>query len=463
MLPVLAIVGCPNVGKSTLFNRLTKTRDAIVADYPGVTRDRRYGEIKFADKEFIVIDTGGLAGEKAGIEAHMEQQARLAIQESDAVLFMVDAHAGLTATDEAIANELRQLSKPIYLVVNKIDGVDVNVALAEFYKLGLGELFSIAALHGRGVTSLLTTICAAFPELVSDAQAAATQAITFAITGRPNVGKSTLVNRILGEERVLVFDEPGTTRDSLLIPFERRGKAYQIIDTAGVRRRTKVKQEVEKFSVVRALQAIASSAVVVFMFDARQEVAEQDLRLLRFVLDAGKGLVLVINKWDGMSEHDKQMFRKELDRRLEFVTFARMFFISALHGTGVGEIFSAIEEAYRSTMKKLSTPQLTKALQKIVTQHPPPLIRTRRIKLRYAHAGGHNPPLIVIHGNQTESLPESYRRYLINAFRKAFNLIGTPIRLQLKSGENPYADKKNPLSDRQQKKRKRLLRFVKKK
>jgi GTPase len=438
MIPVIAIVGRPNVGKSTLFNRVTKSRDAIVANQSGLTRDRQYGEGFFADKKFIVIDTGGIGDEEHELDHLMASQSKQAIVESDVVLFMVDARAGLTAADEMVADRLRSLNKKVFLVLNKIDGVDVDVASAEFHGLGFGKIMPIAASHGRGINILLKEVLATFAEKQEDQFEDIEQGIKVAIIGRPNVGKSSLVNRILGEERVTVFDQPGTTRDSIFIPFERRGVNYTIIDTAGVRRRGKLKEKVEKFSVIKALQAIEKCHVVVCMVDAREGIVEQDLRLLGFVLDSGKALLIAVNKWDGLEEDERVAIKRELDRRLVFVEYAKLHFISALHGSGVGNLFESIGKAYSSAMKKISTPQATKMLEHAVATHQPPLVRGRRIKLRYAHVGGHNPPIIVIHGTQVKSLPLSYKRYLENFFRDKLKLVGTPIRIELREGKNPY-------------------------
>ncbi len=461
MLPVIAIVGRPNVGKSTLFNCLTRSRDALVSDLPGMTRDRQYGEADIADHRFIVIDTGGLTEEKNDLDLLMVQQAQQAIQESDKVIFLVDARAGLTAADERIANQLRSMNKNIFVVVNKAEGLDPSIATAEFFRLGLGEPQVISAAHRSGITELVQFIFKSDPAIISDTSPES--GITLAIIGRPNVGKSTLTNRMLGEERVIVFDQPGTTRDSIFIPLTRFDKQYTLIDTAGVRQKGKISETTEKFSVVKTLQAIEATNVVVFVMDAREGVTDQDLRLLGFILDSGKALVIAINKWDGMTIAEKDKTRNSIDRRLNFISFARIHFISALHGSGVGNLFDSVDEAYASANKKLATPKLTKILQEAVVQHNPPLVSGRRIKLRYAHAGGSNPPCIIIHGNQVDALPDAYRRYLANVYQTRLKLMGTPVRIELKSGENPFRHKKNPLSERQKKKRTRLIRHKKKK
>ncbi len=449
MIPVIAIVGRPNVGKSTLFNRLTRSRDALVIDQPGVTRDRQYGQGKLDDRDFIVIDTGGIGADEHAIDAQVFKQTQLAIDEADVLLLMVDGRSGITAADEILTAELRRINKPIYLVVNKTDALDPQVAMADFYQLGLGkhEPIPISASLGRGIQSLLQTIlpAPADEENLSDdeiIQAREEAGIKVAIIGRPNVGKSTLVNRMLGEERVIVFDEAGTTRDSIAIPFERFGKHYTLIDTAGVRRRTKITETVEKFSVIKTMQAINTANVVILMIDAREGIKEQDLRLLGLVLEAGRALIISVNKWDGLSESDKDAVRKELDRRLTFVDFAKWHFISALHGSGVGDLYESVEIAYNAATQTHTTSQLTKLLEQIVESHPPPLVRGRRIKLRYAHAGGRNPPIIVIHGNQVSALPLSYQRYLMNRFRELLKLQGTPLKIELRAGKNPYVDQK---------------------
>ncbi len=463
MLPVIAIIGRPNVGKSTLFNYLTRSRTALVADEPGVTRDRQYGEGNLDNNPFIVIDTGGMEQDEANLQSLMLKQTWAAIAEANVVFWVVDARVGLTPGDQHIAEQLRSLQKPIYIVVNKAEGNNKESACAEFYALGMENLFPIAATQGLGIEPLLQAALKKFTTSeVSDAENKTT-GIKVAIVGRPNAGKSTLVNRILGEERVLVYDAPGTTRDSIFVPFQRRGKDYVLIDTAGVRRKRSVEVGIEKFSVVKTLQAITESNVVIFVIDAREGVADQDLHLLGYVIDSGKALVIVVNKWDGLPEAERTAVRKEIDRRLKFVTYARIRYISALHGSGVGDLFPAILEAWNSATRKLSTPQLTELLTKAVDSHQPPAVMGRRIKLRYAHAGGSNPPVIVIHGNQTQSLPLSYRRYLANYFREKLSLVGTPIRIELRSGENPYEDRKNELSPRQVKRRKRLMDHVKKK
>lgn len=438
MLPLLAIVGRPNVGKSTLFNQITRRRDALVVDLPGVTRDRQYGEAEFEGTRFIVVDTGGVGEAAEGeLEQSMLTQSWQAVTEADVVVFLVDAKVGLIASDEEIAQKLREVNKPIFLVANKTDGQDESQAMVEFYGLGLGDPMPISASHNRGIRSLLASVIEKFPAYEPDLSDKH-DSIRLAIVGKPNVGKSTLVNRILGEERVIACDQPGTTRDSIEIPFERQGEHYTLIDTAGVRRRGRIKETVEKFSVVKTLQSIESAHVVVFVFDAHDGLSEQDERLLGFVLETGKALVLAVNKWDGMEGDDKEHVKSEMLRRLEFVDFARKHFISALHGSGVGNLFESIHEAYRSAMRQITTAKATEILQAALIQHQPPIVKGRRIKIRYAHLGGKNPPILVLHGTQLENLPGAYQRYLINFYRKRLHLIGTPIKLQLKSSKNPY-------------------------
>ncbi|MEJ2060530.1 MAG: ribosome biogenesis GTPase Der [Gammaproteobacteria bacterium] len=463
MLPVIALVGRPNVGKSTLFNRLTRSRDALVADFPGLTRDRQYGTGKLGSRPYIVVDTGGLELQHEGVEHFMAAQSRQAIQEADAVIMLVDAREGMTPGDQEIATELRAAGKPVWLAVNKTDGTDPDQAAAEFYALGIGQLRAIAAADGRGVSALIEEVLGSLPGAVEEeaAEEADKRGIRLAFVGRPNVGKSTLVNRILGEERVIAFDAPGTTRDSIYIPFERDDQLYTLIDTAGVRRRARVGEALEKFSIIKTLQAIEDAHVVVLVLDAREGISEQDAHLLGLALERGRALVLAINKWDGLDEEQREAVRRDLDLRLSFADFAERFFISALHGSNVGLLYEAIQRAYRSAMGKFSTSRLTQLLEAAVAMHQPPLVRGRRIKLRYAHQGGQCPPRIVIHGNQTDQLPNSYKRYLSNFFRDKLKLVGTPIALDFRTGENPYAGKRNLLTPRQARKKQRLARHVK--
>ena len=447
MRPVIALVGRPNVGKSTLFNRLTRSRDASVANLPGLTRDRQYGKGLHNGKSFIVIDTGGITGYEGGIDFEMASQSLLAIDEASICLFLVDARDGLTPDDEKIVDYLRKSNKNSYLVVNKVDGLDADQATADFYSLGLTQIFSITATQGRGVNSLLKEVLSGAEDDENEAEVAT--GIKIAIAGRPNVGKSTLVNRMLGEERVVVYDQPGTTRDSVYIPFERRGKKYTLIDTAGIRKRGKTKETVEKFSVVKSLQAIQGANVVVLLVDAHESIVEQDLHLLGYVIDSGRALVIAINKRDGMEDSQKDTIKSDIRRRFTFVDFATIHFISALHGTGVGDLYKSIHKAYSSAKKKLSTNQLTQVLQRAVTDHVPPMVNGRRIKLRYAHPGGQNPPTIVIHGKQTKKLPAHYSRYLEKTFRSLLKLEGTPVRIELRSDENPFTKDEKNLSQKQ--------------
>lgn len=461
MIPVIALIGRPNVGKSTLFNRLTRTRHALVADFPGLTRDRQYGQAFFEDKPFMVVDTGGIGVEDAEVDELMAQQSARALSDADFILFVVDARAGLTPMDIDIALRLRKLNKPLYVVMNKVDGLDTHLEATEFQSLGLGEVFGISAAHGRGIQPLLTAVFRRIDPVDFTEAQTSDPGIHIAFIGRPNVGKSTLINRLLGEERVLVYDLPGTTRDSISIPFMRGDKPYVLIDTAGVRRRARVYQTIEKFSVVKTLEAIRLSQVCLMVLDAQMGITEQDLHLLGLVIEAGRALVLVVNKWDGLSLEQRTQVKSELERRLRFVQFAKVCFISALHGTGVGHLFEHIDQAYASATQRFSTPNLTRLLEDFVQQHPPPLIQGRRIKLRYAHSGGHNPPIIVIHGNQLNKIPESYTRYLVNAFMTQLKLVGTPLKLEYKGHQNPFKDKKNKLTARQVSKRKRLMKHVK--
>lgn len=466
MLPVIALVGRPNVGKSTLFNRFTRTRDALVADLPGLTRDRQYGHATLLTHPFIIIDTGGISGGEVGVDGLMAEQSMQAVREADLTLFIVNAREGLTSVDQSIAKQLRVENKQICLVVNKVDGLDQNTVLSEFYTLGFDSVSAVAASHGRGVTQLIEKeimpqVAALIQSEDSDdvddivdeegakekhTSEESTQKLPknpkLAVIGRPNVGKSTLVNRMLGEERVVVYDLPGTTRDSIYIEMERRGKNYTLIDTAGVRKRGKVNQAVEKFSVLKTLQAINDANLVVMVFDAREGITEQDLHLLGFAIDAGRSLVLAVNKWDNMSEEKRIDVKAAIARRLYFADFARMQYISALHGTNVGHLWEAIDEAYAGSQVVMSASKLTRILELAVAKHQPPAKGRFKIKLRYAHPGGHNPPRIVLHGNQTKSLPQSYLRYLEKHFREALKIVGTPIKFELKESKNPYEGRK---------------------
>ena len=538
MSKVVALVGRPNVGKSTLFNRLTKTRDALVADFPGLTRDRKYGRAMYNDYEYILIDTGGIDGSEEGIETRMAEQSLQAIDEADLVFFLVDARNGLTSGDYMIADYIRRHQKKTVLVANKIDGLDSDVAIAELYALGISNIYPISATHGRGLSSLLDEVLAPVlsdgeehelpqpgpfddPEAIkwekgfdfldnvpmdkeaggfdwhawklrhqkkddagdTDGESGSEKAeagekkpendeehdgsfsdlpIKFAIVGRPNVGKSTLTNRMLGEERVIVYDMPGTTRDSIYIPLKKEDQEYIVIDTAGVRKRKKVNEAVEKFSVVKTLQAIEDSNVTILVIDANAGVTDQDLSLLSFIIQSGRSLVIAVNKWDGLDKEVKEKVKQDLELRLGFVDFAEIHFISALHGTGVGHLFESILSAYKSATTRVSTSKLNRILTMATQELQPPLSNGRRVKLKYAHAGGYNPPRIIIHGNKTGDLTDAYKRYLNNYYRKSLHIIGTPISLEFHDSENPFEGKKNKLTQSQIRKRKRMMDFVKK-
>jgi GTP-binding protein len=468
MLPVIALIGRPNVGKSTLFNRLTRSRDALVADYPGLTRDRQYGFGRLGPVPYIVIDTGGVAGGEVGINELMVEQTVRALEEADIAIIMVDGRSGLTAADLHVAELARRHARKTWLVVNKSEGLETAIAAGEFHGLGLGEPVAISAAHGDRVSALMDAVLEGFEAGEKDETAAPAgdedsddRVLRIAVVGRPNVGKSTLINRLVGEERLVVFDQPGTTRDSVAVPFRRNDRNYELIDTAGIRRRSRVHEAIEKFSIVKALQAIERAHVVIAVLDAQEGVTEQDVSLLGLVMERGRALVVVTNKWDGLSAEARKRVRDDLERRLPFLDFAERITISALHGTAVGDVLPAVERAYRAAMRELSTSELNRELENAVTEHPPPMVRGRRIRLRYAHQGGRNPPIIVIHGNQTERLPDTYRRYLVNRFRKAFKLKGTPVRLAFKTGENPFKGRRNKLTPRQERSRKRLLKHAK--
>ncbi len=460
MLPVVTLVGRPNVGKSTLFNRLTGTRDALVADFPGLTRDRQYGVGRLGPGRYVVVDTGGLSGESEGVDGLMERQVQRAIAEADHLLLMVDARDGCTGTDQDIAERLRRTGKAVTLVVNKTDHAEPEVAAAEFHRLGLGRPFPIAATQGRGVTALMEHVLSLLPEPESDAAADLDRGVQIAVIGRPNAGKSTLINRLLGEERLVASEIPGTTRDSIYVPFEHHGRRYTLIDTAGMRRRARVRDAIEKFSVIKTLQAIEACNVVILVLDARAGIGEQDATLAGHVVESGRALVLAVNKWDGLASSERDALRTALSRKLGFLDFAATHFVSALHGSGVGLLLEEADRVYASATRDLPTPDLTRILEAAVAEHQPPLVHGRRIKLRYAHQGGRNPPIVVIHGNQTDALPEAYRRYLINRFRQALDLQGTPLRLQLRTGANPFQGRRNKLTPAQERKRQRLRKFV---
>jgi len=439
MIPVIALIGRPNVGKSTLFNVFTRSRDAIVANEPGLTRDRQYGVGERADKTFIVIDTGGLSGEKQDLDDLMARQTGLAIEEADEILFIVDAQDGLTSGDRLIADLVRKAGKSCHVIVNKVDGANPDQAQADFFALGFEHVHLISAAHRKGTGVLLDKLLESYlPQQADDVNDGGPMV---AVIGRPNVGKSTLINRLVGEERVVAFDQPGTTRDTISVPFERHGKHYTLIDTAGVRRRGKVHQAIEKFSVIKALEAIEKSQVVILVIDAQEGLTDQDLTLLGYVLNSGRALVIAINKWDGLEPDQREQIRSSLKRRLGFVSFAAQHLISARHGTGVGDLMVSVDQAYASAFMDINTRYLTDLLEEAVFKHNPPLHHGRRVKLRYAHQGGRNPPIIVIHGNQTQHLPDAYQRYLINFFITRLKLKGTPVRIELKSGKNPFAAK----------------------
>ncbi len=442
MKPVIALVGRPNVGKSTLFNRLTRSRDALVADLPGLTRDRHYGEGRVGKRPFLVIDTGGFEPvAKEGIMHEMAKQTKQAVAEADVVIFIVDGRQGLTPHDKTITDFLRKAGRRVMLVVNKSEGMKYTTVTADFYELGLGDPYVISAAHGDGVPDLVEEAL----DLVTGEQPDGEEGddkvrgVRIAIVGRPNVGKSTMVNTLLGEERVIAFDMPGTTRDSIEIPFERNGRHYSLIDTAGIRRKGKVFEAIEKFSVVKTLQSISEANVVLLLLDAQQDISEQDAHIAGFVLEAGRALVIGVNKWDGLNTEQRDHIKREIERKLAFLSFAKMHFISALKGTGIPPMLKSIDAAYEAAMKKLPTPLLTRALQEAVDHQQPRRKGSTRPKLRYAHQGGQNPPVIVVHGNSLDAIDANYRRYLEKHFRESFSLTGTPLRIEFRSGKNPYS------------------------
>jgi GTPase len=438
MLPIVVIVGRPNVGKSTLFNRLTRSRDAIVVDQPGITRDRHYGRGQSGERPYLVVDTGGFEpGASEGIYRAMAGQTRQAVDEADMVLFMLDARTGLTGEDEVIAEELRRSGRRVIVVVNKCEGQKPELAVAEFHALGLGEPLAISAAHGEHVADLIALALAELPAGEEPAPEAGTVP-RVAVVGRPNVGKSTLVNALIGEERMIVFDQPGTTRDAIEVDFEWEGRAYRLIDTAGMRRRARMEELAEKFSVVKTMQAIADANVVVLVLDARQDVAEQDAHIAGFILESGRALVVAVNKWDALESAAREAVKRNIERKLHFLSFARLHFVSALHGRGLRALMKSVDAAYAAAMAKLPTPRLTRALQAAVSQQQPPRAGYSRPKLRYAHQGGSNPPRIIVHGTALDRIPDSYRRYLERFFRDAFQLQGTPLKVELRTGRNPY-------------------------
>jgi GTP-binding protein len=441
MKPVIALVGRPNVGKSTLFNRMTRSRDALVADFPGLTRDRHYGEGRVGKRPFLVIDTGGFEPvAKDGILREMAKQTRQAIAEADIVFFMVDGRQGLTPHDKTINDFLRKAGSKVILVINKSEGMQYTSVSSDFYELGLGDPCVISAAHGDGVPDLVE---AALDELIDDEAEDVDELVhrgtRIAIVGRPNVGKSTMVNALLGEERVIAFDMPGTTRDSIEIPFERDGRHYSLIDTAGIRRKGKVFEAIEKFSVVKTLKSISDANVVLLLLDAQQDISEQDAHIAGFVLEAGRALVVGVNKWDGLQQDAREHIKREIERKLSFLSFAKMHFISAIKGTGIPPMMKSINAAYEAAMRKLPTPQLTRALEQAVEHQQPRRKGSVRPKLRYAHQGGQNPPVIVVHGNALDGIDASYKRYLEKHFRESFGLIGTPLRIEFRSGKNPFS------------------------
>jgi len=462
MKPTLVLIGRPNVGKSTLFNRLTRSRDALVADLPGLTRDRHYGHGALGDKPYLVVDTGGFEPvAKDGILHHMARQTQQAIDEADKVVFLVDARQGLTPMDKAIAATVRQSGRQAMVVVNKAEGMARAIVAAEFFELGLGEPVAISAAHGDGVRELVELALADFPR-EEEPPADGGKQPKIAVVGRPNVGKSTLVNSLLGEDRVIAFDQAGTTRDSIYVDFERGGQHYVLIDTAGVRKRGKVFEAVEKFSVVKTLQAIEDANVVVLLVDAQQDISDQDASLAGFVLESGRALVLAVNKWDGLDTDRRNRIKGDIARRLNFLGFARCHYISALTGSGVRLLMKSVNEAYAAAMVKMPTPKLSRTLQEAVAKQPPPVSGLRRPKLRYAHQGGSNPPIIVVHGTSVDGVGDSYRRYLEKVFREAFKLSGTPLRVQFKQAHNPYAGKKAaPLTKGEANRARRERRFRK--
>lgn len=460
--PIIALVGRPNVGKSTLFNRLTKTRDAIVADYPGLTRDRQYGTGRVGDYPYIVVDTGGLSGEADGVDPLMAGQVQQALEEAHAIFFLTDGRAGVTPADEAIAQFVRGYGKPVQLLVNKTEGCNLSVLTAEFYSLGLGEPIGISSAHGDNVAEAVDELIERLPMIESDDALDLDEnpGIRVAVIGRPNVGKSTLVNRMLGEERVVAFDMPGTTRDSIYIPFERDGQLYTLIDTAGVRRRKNVAEKVEKFSVIKAIEAMEDAHVVVMLMDGSEGITDQDLTLLGLAIESGRGLVLAVNKWDHLDPDQRKKIKHELDYRLQFVDYAKTHLISALHGTGVGDLFKTIKQVYKAATNKVSTSDLNRVLEQAILDHQPPLVGGRRLKMRYAHLGGLNPPRVIIHGNKLDKVPQPYTRYLQNVFRKAFKWVGTPVIVEYRVGENPFDDNKDNLTPREKDRKRRVAVFA---
>ena len=447
MKPTIVLVGRPNVGKSTLFNRLTKTRDALVADIPGLTRDRHYGHGKLGSKPYLVVDTGGFEPlAKDGIMHEMARQTEQAIMEADAIVFVVDGRTGITALDKEIANKLRKAERPVFVAVNKAEGMTHGVVVADFHELGLGEPLAISATHGEGVRSLVELVLEPYPE--PEDRENENDVLKVAIVGRPNVGKSTMINALLGEERVIAFDQPGTTRDAIYVDFERGGKHYTLIDTAGLRRKGKVFETIEKFSVIKTLQSIEDAHVVILVLDARQDISDQDAHIAGFVVESGRALVVAVNKWDGLEAYARDQIKGELEGKLKFLDFANFHYVSALKGQGLAHVFRSVDAAYKAATADLSTPQLTRTLIDAVSKQSPARSGIFRPKLRYAHQGGRNPPVIVIHGNALDKVSDSYRRYLEHVFREVFKLQGTPLRIQFNVSQNPFADRKAPEQNR---------------
>ncbi|NBX84906.1 MAG: ribosome biogenesis GTPase Der [Gammaproteobacteria bacterium] len=467
MLPVIAIVGRPNVGKSTLFNCITRTKAALVADFPGVTRDRQYGKALYQHKPFMVVDTCGLGESDEDIDVLASQQAQLALTEADVIFFVVDGRAGLTPVDIDIANELRKLTKPLYLLVNKSESQQQSIVSSEFQALGFKNVHCVSAAHQRGIADILDEVTAEWPmeserpDFIFNSDSKLP--IKVAVIGRPNVGKSTFINRLVGEERVVVYDMPGTTRDTIEIPVELYGQPYIFMDTAGIRRRARVSEKIEKFSVIKTLQAVDASDVCLILINGQEPITDQDMHLIDYVVQAGKALVIAFNKCDVLTDDDKKFIKQKIELRMPFQDYYQIRFISALKGFGMRQLWTDIQEAYKASSASHATSFLTKILQQAVDSHQPPLVNGRRVKMRFAHMGGVQPPIVVIHGNQVEALPDSYRRFLKNYFLDALNLTGTPLELIFKSGENPFAGKKNKLTQRQMDKRKRLKKFIKKK
>ena len=462
MLPAIALVGRPNVGKSTLFNRLTKSRDALVADQPGVTRDRRYGFARHGDCEFVVIDTGGIGGDGAEIiESQVVEQAVQAIEEADAVVLVVDGRAGQTGSDLDLADRLRRTDKPVFLAVNKAEGVSTEIASAEFHALGIGEPYAISALRGQGVNKLVAAVLEPLPQAERN-EPDADGLPRLAVVGRPNVGKSTLINRLTGDQRLITSPEPGTTRDSVEVRCERGDDTFLLIDTAGIRRRARIDEAIEKFSVVQSLRALEVAGAAIVMIDAREGVTDQDLHLVGLAAERGSALVIGVNKWDGMAVDERRRVEAQVDRGLRFVPYAKVLYLSALHGSGIAELVRAALRAHAAAGRTYPTPRLNQILSAVTEAHSPPIVRGRQVRLRYAHQGGRFPTLVVIHGSQAERVPDRYRRYLENAFREALRLAGTPVKIEFRSGDNPFAGRRNELTPRQVRRKKRLIRHSRK-